>query len=94
MASGAVLGEGVEAGSGGDGTASAGSALEAASTLRTRRASGSNVRVDTRGTGSSYWPYEMVTDAGSQGKLVNERSRPGSARSAFQAAQAASTTAS
>ena len=42
----------------------------------------------------SYQPYEMVTDAGSQGKLVSERSRPGSARSAFQAAQAASTTAS
>ena len=42
----------------------------------------------------SYRPYEMVTDAGSQGKLVSERSRPGSARSAFQAAQAASTTAS
>lgn len=33
----------------------------------------------------------MVTDAGSQGKLVSERSRPGSSRSAFQAAQAAST---
>ncbi len=41
-----------------------------------------------------YRPYEMVTDAGSQGKLVSERNRPGSARSAFQAAQAASTTAS
>ena len=41
-----------------------------------------------------YRPYEVVTDAGSQGKLVSERSRPGSARSAFQAAQAASTTAS
>jgi hypothetical protein len=53
MVLGAVLGAGVEAGSGGDGTASAGSALEAASTLRTRRASGSNVRADTRGTGSS-----------------------------------------
>ena len=53
MALGAVLGAGVEAGSGGDGTASAGYALEAASTLRTRRASGSNVRADTRGTGSS-----------------------------------------
>ena len=53
MALGAVLGAGVEAGSGGDGTASAGSALEAASMLRTRRASGSNVRADTRGTGSS-----------------------------------------
>jgi hypothetical protein len=53
MALGAVLGAGVEAGSGGDRTASAGSALEAASTLRTRRASGSNVRADTRGTGSS-----------------------------------------
>src|SRR3954453_20897625 len=53
MALGAVLGAGVETGSGGDGTASAGSALEAASMLRTRRASGSNVRADTRGTGSS-----------------------------------------
>ena len=42
----------------------------------------------------SYRPYEVVTDEGSQGKLVSERSRPGSARSAFQAAQAASTTAS
>lgn len=41
-----------------------------------------------------YRPYELVTDVGSQGKLVSERSRPGSARSAFQAAQAASTTAS
>jgi hypothetical protein len=41
-----------------------------------------------------YRPYEVVTDAGSQGKLVSERSRPGSATSAFQAAQAASTTAS
>jgi hypothetical protein len=49
MVLGAVLGAGVEAGSGGDGTASAGSALEAASTLRTRRASGINVRADTRG---------------------------------------------
>ena len=33
MASGAALGAGVEAGSGGDGTASAGSVLEAASAL-------------------------------------------------------------
>jgi hypothetical protein len=41
-----------------------------------------------------YRPYEVVTDAGSQGKLVSERSRPGSAESAFHAAQAASTTAS
>jgi len=41
-----------------------------------------------------YRPYEVVTDAGSQGKLVRERSRPGSARRAFHAAQAASTTAS
>ena len=41
-----------------------------------------------------YRPHELVTDAGSQGKLVSERSRPGSSRSAFQAAQAASTTAS
>src|SRR5215216_2914404 len=37
----------------------------------------------------SYRPYEVVTDEGSQGKLVSERSRPGSSRSAFQAAQAA-----
>src|SRR3954464_10054667 len=36
----------------------------------------------------------MLTAGGSQGKLVSERRRPGSARSAFQAAQAASTTAS
>jgi hypothetical protein len=42
----------------------------------------------------SYRPYEVVTDVGSQGKLVSDRSRPGSAKSAFQAAQAASTTAS
>ena len=42
---------------------------------------------------ASYRPYEVMTDAGSQGKLVSERNRPGSARSAFQAAQAASTTA-
>jgi hypothetical protein len=41
-----------------------------------------------------YRPYELVTDAGSQGKLVSDRSRPGSASSAFQAAQAASRTAS
>ena len=41
-----------------------------------------------------YRPYEVVTDAGSQGKLVSERSRPGSAESASHAAQAASTTAS
>jgi DNA-binding IclR family transcriptional regulator len=47
-----------------------------------------------RSIGVLYRPYEVVTDAGSQGKLVSERSRPGSARSAFQAAQAASTTAS
>jgi transposase InsO family protein len=38
--------------------------------------------------------YEVLTAEGSQEKLVRERSRPGSARSAFQAAQAAPTTAS
>ena len=37
---------------------------------------------------------EVLTAGGSHGKLVSERSRPGSARSAFHAAQAASTTAS
>src|SRR4051794_770323 len=42
----------------------------------------------------SYRAHEVLTAEGSQGKLVSERSRPGSARSAFQAAQAASTTAS
>src|SRR3954468_733292 len=42
----------------------------------------------------SYRAHEMLTAGGSQGKLVSERRRPGSARSAFQAAQAASTTAS
>ena len=41
-----------------------------------------------------YRAHEVLTAGGSQGKLVSERSRPGSARSAFQAAQAASTTAS
>src|SRR3954452_14719319 len=41
-----------------------------------------------------YRAHEMLTAGGSQGKLVSERRRPGSARSAFQAAQAASTTAS
>ena len=35
----------------------------------------------------------MLTAGGSHGKLVSERSRPGSARSAFHAMQAASTTA-
>ena len=40
-----------------------------------------------------YRAHEVLTAEGSQGKLVSERSRPGSARSAFQAAQAASTTA-
>ena len=48
----------------------------------------------TRAANSLYRPYEVVTDAGSQGKPVDERRRPGSARSAVQAAQAASTTAS
>src|SRR4051794_12729698 len=42
----------------------------------------------------SYRAHEVLTAGGSQGKLVSERRRPGSARSAFQAAQAASTTAS
>jgi ABC-type branched-subunit amino acid transport system ATPase component len=42
----------------------------------------------------SYQAHEMLTAGGSQGKLVSERSRPGSARSAFHAVQAASTTAS
>src|SRR3954463_6523786 len=41
-----------------------------------------------------YRAHEVLTAGGSQGKLVSERRRPGSARSAFQAAQAASTTAS
>jgi hypothetical protein len=54
----------------------------------------SNDEGDASQVGPLYRPYEMVTDAGSQGKLVSERNRPGSARSAFQAAQAASTTAS
>jgi hypothetical protein len=40
-----------------------------------------------------YRAHEVLTAGGSQGKLVRERSRPGSARSAFHAAQAASTTA-
>src|SRR5690349_20532923 len=47
---------------------------------------------DGRQWNVSYRPYEMVTDAGSQEKLVSERSRPGSAMSAFHAAQAAPTT--
>jgi redox-sensitive bicupin YhaK (pirin superfamily) len=42
---------------------------------------------------SLYRAHEVLTAGGSQGKLVSERSRPGSARSAFHAAQAASTTA-
>src|SRR4051794_36101941 len=41
-----------------------------------------------------YRAHEVLTAGGSHGKLVSERSRPGSARSAFHAAQAASTTAS
>ena len=41
-----------------------------------------------------YQAHEVLTAGGSQGKLVSERSRPGSARSAFHATQAASTTAS
>lgn len=41
----------------------------------------------------SYRLHEVTTDAGSQGKAVRERSRPGSARTAFQAWHAASRTA-
>src|SRR3954449_9507448 len=42
----------------------------------------------------SYRPHEVLTAGGSRRKLVSERSRPGSARSAFHAAQVASTPAS
>jgi hypothetical protein len=49
---------------------------------------------DAGQAGVSYRSHEVLTAEGSHGNLVSERSRPGSARSAFQAAQAASTTAS
>ena len=73
-----------------------GLAADAPASLRSRSVVPTPCRLEFHGEAERSGiirAYEVVTDAGSQGKLVSERSRPVSARSAYQAAQAASTTA-
>ena len=69
-----------------------GVAQTAAQMLADAKRSATGAEVTIRSLG--HRAHEVLTAGGSQGKLVSERSRPGSARSAFQAAQAAPTTAS